>query len=101
MDGPRGLGTTDTIRGHEKSLFFVYFVYFVVPTLGHPQARRMAPLHLPEAARDHLNPACNRSTAQPLWHHEIHEIHENPGPQAQGKGCRIGRFVCGRSKVNA
>ena len=36
-----------------------------------------------------------------LWNHEIHEIHENPGPQGQGKGCRIGRFVSGRSKVNA
>jgi hypothetical protein len=98
MDGPRRLGSTDTIRGHERTLFFVYFVYFVVPTLGRPQAPRMASLHLPEAARDHLTPACNRSTSQRLWNHETHE---NPGPQAQGKGCRIGRFVCGRSKVNA
>ena len=76
----------------------MYFVCFVVPTLGRPQAPRMSSLQLPEAARDHLAPACNRSTSQRLWNHEIHE---NPRPQAQGKGCRIGRFVCGRSKVNA
>ena len=101
MGGPRRLGSTDTIRSHERTLFFVCFVCFVVPTLGRPQAPRMSSLHLPEAARDHLAPACNRSTSQRLWNHETHEIHENPGPQAQGKGCRIGRFVCGRSKVNA
>ena len=98
MDGPRGFEFTDTIRRHEKFLFFVYFVYFVVQSLRRAQARRMAPLHLPEAARDHLDPTCSRPTARRLWNHEMHE---NPGPQAQGKGCRIGRFVCGRSKVNA
>jgi hypothetical protein len=47
MDGPRRLESTDTIRGHEKTLFFVYFVYFVVPTLRRAQAPRMAPIHLP------------------------------------------------------
>ena len=45
MDGPRRLESTATIRGHEKTLFFQYFVYFVVPTLGRPQAPRMAPMH--------------------------------------------------------
>ena len=98
MDGPRRLESTDTIRWHEKTLFFVYFVYFVVPTLRRAQAPRMAPMHLPETARHHRDPACSGSTAQRLWNHEIHE---NPRPQAQGKGCRIGRFVSGRSKVNA
>ena len=101
MAGPRRLGSTNTIRGHENILFFVCFVCFVVPTLGRAQAPRMASFHLPESARDHRGPACCGSTAQRLWNHETHEIHENPGPQAQGKGCRIGRFVCGRSKVNA
>ena len=64
----------------------------------------MAPMHLPKAARHHRDPACSGSTAQRVWNHEIHEIHEiheNPRPQTQGKGCRIGRFVSGRSKVNA
>ena len=101
MDGPRRRESTDTIRGHEKTLFFVCFVCFVVPTLGRPQASRMASLHLPEAARDHLDPTCSRPAARRLWNHEIHETQENPSPQAQGKGCRIGRFLCGRSKVNA
>ena len=93
--------STYTIRRHEKIAFFVYFVCFVVPTLGRAQAPRMASLHLPEAARNYRGPACRRPTARRLWNHEIHEIHESPSPQAQGKGCRIGRFLCGRSKVNA
>ncbi len=76
MDGPRRLESTDTIRGHEKTPIFVYFVYFVVPTLRRAQAPRMASLHLPEAARDHRDPACSRSRAQRWWNHETHEIRE-------------------------
>ena len=79
----------------------MYFMCFVVPTFGHPQVPRMDPMHLSGAARHHRDPVCSGSTAQRLWNHETHDIYENPMPQAHGKGCRIGRFVSGRSKVNA
>ena len=74
------------MRRHETTLFFAYFVYFVVPTLRHAQAPRMASHHLPETARDHLDPTCSQSTGRHVWNHEVHEAHENPSPQAQGKG---------------
>ena len=86
----------DTSHGCEKALFFVYFVYFVVPSLRRAQAPRMAPMHLPEEAR---HPATLHAGGPQLS--VCGTTKYTKYTKTRGKGCRIGRFVSGRSKVNA